>query len=179
MRRDSCSSVALPRNAKSFAPLRGKPPYGAPNITEPLKGRKNKERIRQIQRQRKDRKAKFGYGITVSLFAWRAIRKQGRRPRARQCAGIRAQVLRCRATRRALPPCVTRRKGNSAKRCFCRSGRSRYNFTKTKVLKRKRQKSTFLNTVSLFAWRAVRKRRRTSRAAARRDSCSSGARSTE
>ena len=68
MRRDSCSS-----EAKSFAPLRGKPPYGAPNITEPLKGRKNKERIRQIQRQRKDRKAKFGYGITVSLFAWRAI----------------------------------------------------------------------------------------------------------
>ena len=81
MRRDSCSSVALPRNAKSFAPLRGKPPYGAPNITEPLKGRKNKERIRQIQRQRKDRKAKFGYGITVSLFAWRAIRKRRRTSR--------------------------------------------------------------------------------------------------
>ena len=33
--------------------------------------------------------------------------------------------------------------------------------------------------VSLFAWRAIRKRRRTSRAAARRDSCSSGARSAE
>lgn len=26
-RRDPCSSEALPRNAKSFAPLRGKPPY--------------------------------------------------------------------------------------------------------------------------------------------------------
>ena len=76
-RRDSCSS-----EAKSFAPLRGKPPYGAPNITEPLKGRKNKERIRQIQRQRKDRKAKFGYGITVSLFAWRVVRKRRRTSRA-------------------------------------------------------------------------------------------------
>ena len=76
-RRDSCSS-----GAKSFAHLRGKPPYGAPNITEPLKGRKNKERIRQIQRQRKDRKAKFGYGITVSLFAWHAIRKRRRTSRA-------------------------------------------------------------------------------------------------
>ena len=30
VRRDSCSSGALPRKAKSFAPLRGKPPYGAP-----------------------------------------------------------------------------------------------------------------------------------------------------
>ena len=76
---DSAQGFVLERSTKcgvkSFAPLRGKPPYGAPNITEPLKGRKNKERIRQIQRQRKDRKAKFGYGITVSLFAWRAIRK--------------------------------------------------------------------------------------------------------
>ena len=31
MRRDSCSSVALPRNAKSFAPLRGKPPMARRN----------------------------------------------------------------------------------------------------------------------------------------------------
>ena len=62
VRRDSCSSGALPRNAKSFAPLRGKPPYGA--------------------------------------------------PKRKQCKKV----------------------------FFCRSGRSRYNFTKTKVLKRKRQK---------------------------------------
>ena len=54
--------------------------------------------------------------------------------------------------------------------------------SKTKVLKRKRQRihiSKFPNTVSLFAWRAIRKRRRTSRAAARRDSCSSEARSAK
>ena len=98
------------RGVKSFAPLWGKPPYGAPKAP-------------------------------VESGGFLARHKCTRRPRARQCAGIRA-----RAKRRALPPCgaslfMARRKGNSAtKGVFCRSGRSRYNFTKTKVLKRKRQK---------------------------------------
>ena len=41
---------------------------------------------------------------------------------------------------RGKPPYGAPKRKQCNKRCFCRSGRSRYNFTKTKVLKRKRQK---------------------------------------
>ena len=116
------------------------------------------------------------HGNTVSLFAWRAIRKLDSITRARQRAGIRA-----RAERRALPPCgasllMARRKGNSAKRCFCRSGRSRHNFTKTKVLKRKRQKIHISkHRIPICVARHKETRQYHSRTTACRDSCSSEA----
>ena len=66
-------------------------------------------------------------------------------------------------------------KGNSAKRCFCRSGRSRYNFTKTKVLKRKRQKIHISkHRIPICVARHKETRQYHSRMTMRR-SCSSGA----
>ena len=148
MRRDSCSS-----EAKSFAPLRGKPPYGAPKAP-------------------------------VESGGFLARHKCTRRPRARQCAGIRARVLRCRAMRRALPPCgasllmarrneKTRQKKNAT---FVSLQKTKV-VSKTKVLKRKRQKIHISkHHVPICVARHKENVTDRSRTTERRDSCSSGAR---
>ena len=73
---------------------------------------------------------------------------------------------------------MARRKGNSAKRCFCRSGRSRYNFTKIKVLKRKRQKIHISkHRIPICVARHKENVTDRSRTTVCRDSCSSEAKS--
>ena len=90
-----------------------------------------------------------------------ARHKCTRRPRARQCAGIRARVLRCRATRRALP-----RMGQVA---LWRAG---YHANRTKAEKQNRNRCY---RIPICVARHKETRQYHSRMTMRRDSCSSGA----
>ena len=113
--------------------------------------------------------------ITVSLFAWRAIRKRRRISRAAARRDSCSSEAKSFAPLRGKPP-YGAPKRKQCKRCFCRSGRSRYNFTKTKVLKRKRQKIHISkHRIPICVARHKENVTDRSRMTMRRDSCSSEA----
>ena len=180
VRRDSCSS-----GAKSFAPLRGKPPMARRN--EKTRQKKNAtfvslQKTKVVSKtkvlKRKRQKIHISkHRVPICVARHKEMKKNLAHGSAQGFVLERSEEL---CPLRGKPPYGAPKRKQCNKRCFCRSGRSRYNFTKTKVLKRKRQKiHIFKHRIPFCVARHKENVTDHSRTIERRDSCSSGARSAK